>query len=269
MSTTAASGWIDRARAAKAGTELLEFIKNRLTLPYNEGPFPDDRRGEGAEEVFERIAEGSEVFRANLEATIAEYFRSDTATPVDPATHCVTRGMLEMIQRLALPGTFLPIRAWLERYELGLRDGSGSQLGRAALAALATSQLPGIPANLIFWERCWQFGPTSWQPRAFIGLRLQNPQVAAGEIPELVRRAEGQPFGAGQLLFGMWKQREGRTALLEWLKATKDVSTADKVRRTLRPLLPIDQQVALGKPSPKRVLPTLARYRPLEEIACQ
>jgi hypothetical protein len=259
MSALTASEWIDRVRAASAGAELLGFLRGRLTRPYDEGPTLDDRQGEGAEEVFERLAKESETFRMRLDETIAGYFRDRAADPADPETHTTTRGLLELVQGLALAGTFSPIRAWLEQHEAVLRSDERAGLGHAALGALATSQISGIADTRDFWLCWWQKGPAAWQPRAFMGLRLQDPRAAAREIPELVTRAEAQPPGAGPLLLGMWKQPEGRTALLTWLKEAADDATADKVRRALRPLLrTAEEQDALGKPRLRRRLQSLA-----------
>jgi hypothetical protein len=238
--------WLDRVRAATAGPELLDFLTKRLTRPYEEGPPVDDRRGEGAEEVFERLAKESEDFRARVEVTIADYFSGPLADPTDPVP-VVTRGLLDIAQSLALAGTFSWIRAWLQRYERVLRSNApGLALGGAALGALTTSQVPGLADGRDFWLGWWRHAPPEWQPRAFIGLRLHDPRTAAEEIPELLRRAERQRPGPGPLLLGMWKQPEGRTALLAWLRATKDDEMADRVRQALRRLIPAEDQEALG-----------------------
>ncbi len=105
--------WLEAVRSAPSGRKLLGFLSRRLAQPYAEGPPLDDRNGEGAEEVFEAIAREDAAFRLRLEDTIVGYFKSADADPERADAQPVIRGMLEMVSRLALTGTFTPLRAWL------------------------------------------------------------------------------------------------------------------------------------------------------------
>lgn len=260
--TVPAAVWIERACEAASGKDLLEVLRKRLQNPYDEGPALDDRRGEGPEEIFERLAKRSEVFRARLDETIAAYFMSTEGDPSDAATHAVTHGLLMIAQMLALPATFSPIRAWLERYEPTLRTEASVDLANTAFGALATAQTSGIADARDFWLRWWRDAPPAWQPRVFIGLRLRDPGAAVLQIPELLRRAESQRPGPAPLLHGLWRQPEGRTALLHWLNTSAEAEVADKVRRALRPLLPENEQRLLGRPTPRNRLRSLAPEQP-------
>lgn len=252
-----ASDWVEQVRAAAAGTELFAFLQRRLTKPYDEGPLLDDRRSEGVEDVFVELARQDDGFRARLEDTIANYFRGDDANPADADAPPVIRGLLEITGVLSLPGCASHVRAWLARHDATLRAEPDALLGRAALGALAT--LPGSVDASDFWLRVWQSAPPAWQPRAFMGLRLHDPRAAAEQIPVLLQRAETQTHGARALLFGMWKQPEGRTAMLAWLKAkAADDADADKVRRVLRDMLSPEEQAQIGPPRVKRRLRALA-----------
>lgn len=228
-----ADEWIELVRAATVGPELLGWLAKRLTRPYDEGPLLDDRRGEGPEEVFEQMSAGDEAFRARLDKTIADHFDSPAANPADPAVIPMLRGLLEMVQRLALTRAFAPIRAWLQQYDAELRAESGAYLARAALGALATSQPRGLSDVRDFWLHYWRNGPPPWQPRAFIGLRLHDPRTAASEIPLLVRRAREQNQDPRALLQGMCNQPDGREALCAWLQQNEHAAEAEEVRKAL------------------------------------
>ncbi len=254
--------WSESVRDAASGKELLDFLEKRLTNPYEEGPHLDDRGGEGPEEVFERLAKGDDAFRDRLEETIAGYFRSPAADPTNADAQGILRGMLEIVARLALAGAGSALRGWLARHEAALQDEPAAELGRAALDALAMAPIAGSESIRDFWLGWWRDGESSWQPAAFIGLRLQEPSAAANEIPLLVSRAEEGPYGPGPLLLGMWNQAAGQIALLDWLKKTKDAATADKVRNALVTLLPPEEHDRLRKPKPKRPLRPLASSRP-------
>jgi hypothetical protein len=256
MTAPGGSGWVERVATAE-GADLLGFLARRLSTPYEEGPRLDDRRGEGAEDVFVEMAKGDEVFRDRLDQIIAEHFRDAASSPTDSAARPIVRGLLEIAGTLSLTGCASALRAWLARHEAALRADPDAILGRAVLGALAT--LPGTADGRDFWLRWWRNAPVAWQPRAFMGLRLHDPGAAVSEIPELLRRAEGQRPGARPLLMGMWKQAEGRTALLGWLRATQEDEAADRVRRALRDLVAPEEQSLLGKPKPRRKLPSLAR----------
>jgi hypothetical protein len=225
--------WIERVRSATAGPELLAWLAKRLTRPYDEGPILDDRRGEGAEEVFEEMSAAEEAFRARLDQTIAEYFKSPAANPAKNAAVPVLRGLLEMVQRLAVTRAFAPIRAWFQQHEAELRAEAGAYLARAALSALATSQPRGLSDVRGFWLHWWRNGPPPWQPRAFIGLRLNDPRAAADEIPLLMRRAREQGQDPRALLQGMWNQPDSREALSAWLERKEHAVEANEVRKAL------------------------------------
>lgn len=258
MTISPAVLWVNQVRAAEAGPALMKFLESRFARPYETGPILDDRRAEGPEEVFEHIAKDDEAFRARLDETIADYFRSPAADPSVEAVRPVIRALLETVQRLALTGVFAPLRTWLDQHTPELREVEGEQLGRAALGALATSQPQGLTEVRDFWLRWWHKAPPSWQPRTFIGLRLQDPRIAALQIPELLRRSHEQKQDPSSLLLGLWKQPGGRDALAAWLLEKGHDPVADEARRELRRRLPESEWAHLGKPTPGRCLPSLA-----------
>jgi hypothetical protein len=173
----------------------------------------------------------------------------------------VIRGVLEIVGARSLPISGAQVRAWLARHDATLRAEPDAILGRAALDALATAQVPGTIDGRDFWLNIWRNGPKAWQWRAFIGLRLHDPRTALGEIPELLRRLEAEGIDNRAMLLGMWKQPEARPELEEWLRTTPDQESANKVRGALKDLVPIEHRDALLKTPPKparRKLPSLA-----------
>jgi hypothetical protein len=257
MTAAPASAWLDAARSAASGPALLELLKRRLSRPYNDGPALDDRRGEGFEEIFEELAREDEGFRLRLEETIAGYFKSAEASPGREEAGPVIRGMLELIQRLALTGAFTPLRAWLEQHEEALVADPTAVLGRAALGALATSQPTGLTEVRGFWLGWWRKAPPALQPRAFIGLRLQDPQTAVEELPELLRRAEASGQDPGPLLQGLWLQPSAQPLLVRWLENAPEL-WADKARQALRRRLPDVDLPRLARPPRRPPLASLA-----------
>jgi len=209
--------WPHAVRAAPSGPELLAFLRRRLTPQSADGPPLDDRNGEGPEEVFERLAQDDDVFRLRLEETIAGYFKSPESSPADEAAKPLIRGLLETIPRLALTGTFSPLRAWLAQHKAALLTAPLLAIGRAALSALAGSQPTGLAEPRAFWLRLWIHGPEAWQPRAFIGLRLQDPEAAMSELPLLFQRTKALGQDPGPLLHGLWNQPSARPLLRAWL----------------------------------------------------
>ncbi|MGK3969319.1 hypothetical protein WMF38_34985 [Sorangium sp. So ce118] len=256
MTLPPSATWLDAVRSAPSGPELLRFLSRRLAQPGAEGPPLDDRRGEGAEEVFEAIARDDADFRLRLEETIASYFKSPEASPTSEAARPVLRGMLEIVPRLGLTGTFSPLRAWLARHEAALAADPTSVLGRAVLGALAVSQPTGIADVRDFWRRWWRDGPTAWHPRAFVGLRLQDPKAAAEELPLLMERASALGHDPGPLLQGMWLQPSAQPVLRAWLSAP-DNPWAEGALRALRRRMPNEDLPRTSKP-PRRALRALA-----------
>jgi hypothetical protein len=257
VTPTSRATWLARIRAAAAGPELFAFLSRRLSMPDKEGPRVDERLGEGVEDVFVDLARRDEGFRARLDDTIAEYFKGDASAPADASARPVIRGLLEITGVLSLAGCSSHVRAWLSRHDAALRAEPDAILGRAALGALAT--LPGSADARDYWLRVWRDAPPAWQPRAFMGLRLHDPRVAAAELPELLLRARAQPPGPRALLLGMWRQPEGRTAMVEWLRTRPEGDlAAGEVRRALQDLVPPDERDLLGAPRLRRRLPGLA-----------
>ncbi|HTN91699.1 MAG TPA: hypothetical protein VL242_48860 [Sorangium sp.] len=256
MTLTLPTAWLDTVRSAPSGPELLGFLCKRLAQPAAEGPPLDDRRGEGAEEVFEAIAREDPEFRLRLEETIASYFKSPEASPTSEAVRPILRGMLEIVPRLGLTGTFTPLRAWLARHDAALAADPTSVLGRAVLGALAVSQPTGITDVRDFWRRLWLDGPTAWHPRAFVGLRLQDPKAAAGELPLLMTRARALGQDPGPLLQGMWLQPSAQPVLLAWL-SDPDNPSAEEAWRALCRRIP-DENLPRKSGPPRRPLRPLA-----------
>ncbi|WP_437674178.1 hypothetical protein [Sorangium sp. So ce131] len=261
MNHTPPDAWIDAVQSAATGPELLSLLCRRLAQPDAEGPPLDDRRGEGAEEVFEVIARADAGFRLRLEEAIASYFKSEEASPISEAARPVIRGMLEIVPRLALTGAFTPLRAWLARHEAPLAADPTAVLGRAALAALAVSQPTGIADVRDFWMCWWREGPTAWQPRAFIGLRLQDPKAAAEELPLLMQRARSLGQDPGPLLQGMWLQPSAQPVLAAWLNDPGN-PWAEEARQALRRRLPDVDLPKLSGPPRRRPLRSLAAPGP-------
>lgn len=255
--------WLAGMRQAAAGAELMDWITRRLTRPHEEGPVLDERHGEGPEEVFERLAKADEQFRARLDETVRQYFASEASNPAHQPAIPVIRGVFEMVQRLALNGAVAPIRAWLQQHESTLRAEAGAYLARAALGALATAQTPGIADFRDFWLRWWRNGPPAWQPRAFIGLRIQDPTAAAREIPLLLQRARGQSQDPGALLHGLWNQPGGREAIIDWLREHDGTREVDEVRAALRARLEDKDLPLLNRANaPRRRSPPLRSLAP-------
>jgi len=255
------SRWVDRVQAAKPGAELLGFLVRRLSTPEKEGPPLDERHGEGVEDVFIDLAKQDEGFRNRLDETIAGYLQSGSADPANRDARPVIRGVLEIVGARSLTVSGAQVRGWLARHDATLRAEPDAILGRAALDALATAQVPGTSDGRDFWLNLWREGPKAWQWRAFIGLRLQDPKMAVEEIPELLRRLEADRIDNRPMLLGMWRQPAGRPELENWLRTTPNQEAANKVRDALKDLVPIEYRDALLENSPKparRKLPSLA-----------
>lgn len=253
--------WLARVMTAQAGAELLDWIIRRIGRPYDEGPMLDSREGEEPDGVFEHLATEDELFRARLDATASMYFAGPMSNPEIDSSIPVIHALLGLVQRRALSGAHASIRGWLAQHDRFLRDEPGAYTARAALGALATTQPRGIDDMRQFWLRLWQNGPELWQPRAFIGLRLQDPVTAANEIPELIRRTEAEKQDPGALLHGLWNQPGGKEAFLQWLRIHQGESAAETARNALQKRLP-NERIPVFSPNRRRKappeLPTLA-----------
>lgn len=246
--------------------QLLGVLVRRLRSPEAEGPLLDDRNGEAPEDVFVTLAQ-DEGFRKRLDKVIAGYFERDEANPADEGLCWAIRSMLRIVGRRSLMRSGDEVRAWLARHDAVLRADRRAVLGRAALDALATAMPHGTEDGRRFWLTFWRNGPTAWQWRAFVGLRLQDPEAAAREIPEVFRRLRAQNADARAMLLGMWNQSTGKPALVAWVRTTEDQRSADEVRRVLRGLVPPEDFAGLRRPTPRRAWRSMIRPEALEIAA--
>ena len=210
--------------------ELHDLVVRRFTVL--EGPRPDDRLGEGPEDALVEAARADDGLLLRLGRAARDYFlgaESDPTVPKFSSTVC--RGYLSLVALCPLPECAAEVREWFERH---VGKAEFDDLGREALGALATTLRP-TPNALEFWMEWWRGGSTSWQPRAFMGLRLCDPRAAALELPLLVERADASGYGPAALLLGFWKQPGVPEALGEWLHYTEG-RVAARVRRELAAL---------------------------------
>lgn len=250
-----ASTWEDRLMSAH-GDELMATVRRRLERPYEEGPPLDDRNGEGAGEIIERLAVRDSRFRLQLEQAFCHFFC--VTPPAEEGAHIFISGVLDIVQRLALAGVFSALRAWLQVYRVALSDEPNASLARAALGALATTQTAGLQELRDFWLGLWREGPSPWRPRAFIGLRLHDPRVAASEIPSLIQNTRELKQNPGPLLVGLWRQPGGRDALVEWFVMHQTTEDGRAARSALERLLSQEERRQLPRAAARRRLPSLA-----------
>ncbi len=238
--------WMIKVSNASAGVDLFKYLAYRLTNPYKNGPSIDDFNSEAAEDVFINLANADKDFCERLEQTIAGYFEADGQVPEfsESETLWLNRSLLLVVGVLSLSKTVPALLAWLERHEAALRAQPDAILGRAVLDALATAQRGTTYVSTEFWLNYWNNGPVAWQPRSFIGLRLNNAEEATRQIPLLIERvcqyptSDAIPAG-GALLLGFWKQKpNGRETILNWLNAETDPPTVKYVRLALRAVVP-------------------------------
>ncbi len=184
----------------------------RVRRPQDVGPGIADRLGEQPEDLFLGLAEEDDAFREVIEQALRIVLAEEA--PESEGGADVLRAAFRLVDRLALQGTFSAIRSWLSRNGTWAA-GAGAATAERALHALAVTQRPGVEDLWRFWLRLWQGPSTALHPAAFIGLRLQSPVDAAGEIPRLVERAGDR---CGPMLDGMWQQPDARQALVERLR---------------------------------------------------
>ncbi|WP_438003786.1 hypothetical protein WME89_33670 [Sorangium sp. So ce321] len=258
MKELATTTWEQTVRTAPKGPELLARLKTRLIHPDMEGPALDERRGEGPERIFERIAIQDADFRQRLEQTIDEYFQSESSAPDSADTQTVILGFLDLIQLLGFKQPLSSLMAWMQRYEDGLNDNGKVDLAIAMLDAVAIAQQPGLTYMRNFWLRFWTSGPKALRPSAFIGLRLHDPWLAAEQIPALLELARKESESAGPMLEGLWLQPRGTDAIAEWIEKNAGRPEAHEARTELLRRLPKDEWEKLPRARPKRKLTSLA-----------
>jgi len=259
MTDANASSWENRLRNAEV-PELRQMLELRLRDPHREGPPLDDRSSEGAEEILVRSAAEDPRFQARLEQALLTYLTDEASSPAYDESRPILRGIFEIAQRRPLPGVFTVLQAWLDKHRKALEPEPSAALARAALGALATSQLQGIAANRDFWLQLWKDAPDTWKPRIFMGLRLADPAAACEQIPSLLEQAgrHQPPRDPSALLRGLWGQPAGKPALMSWLQRFGGFPAAATVRRAL-PEIP---ETPDFRP-PRPVRPTRPALRPL------
>lgn len=213
---SAEAAWIRRVQGASP-PQLLEIIAARSLVwflarqdvppPVDPGPFMDPREPEWPSDIFVRLAEADRAFAERLAVAVVLFFcgpRPEHLVFRNARGWLAAQNFLRLAAAFREPYISLAVHHWFEfhRPVLGKiltwshpsTTRSFAAIGRAALRALARTALPergGIP-DRSFWRPLHERGPVAWQPAAWAGRSLVEPDAF---IPGLLRLvAEGVPM---------------------------------------------------------------------------
>ena len=126
------------------------------------------------------------------------------------------RSLFDIIRETKLTDCEYLVSKWLEEnFNYLISDNKSEKLlYRTGMVAFASIQKKNAQTEL-YWLNIWKDAESYWWAAAFFGLRLQNPQLAARELPLLMSRKVEK---STQILTDMWKDDSSKNQLENEIK---------------------------------------------------
>lgn len=195
---------------------VASLVEKRLSDPEHVGPHYWPGSKELPSDVLVSLAEDADEFRKKLVPAVRILLYHVLHDDKDSHKNSMVKSLFDLIKDVNIAECGELVYGWLkEHYSLLLskRD-SERELYRAALCCFARVQ----PVNTVielFWSNIWLNADSYWWAVAFLGLRVQNPELACTHLPLFTSR---KLTTAHNILSGMWSDINCRPAFIDALK---------------------------------------------------
>lgn len=201
---------------------LAELIKKRIEFPNSTGPFVKLTQDEVATDIIDAFIAEDDIFKEKLTPAIG-FLLYKMLHGKMTESHEILRGVFSIIRESKLKECETLVYNWLnqKRDKLDAEDSKWRNTYREGMMAYARIQSKNKSIE-DWWFNVWKESTSAWWPPAFLGLRIQNPELAAEELPLLIKRKiDKTPY----LLIGMWTEESSRHYLEVAIKKGLDENT--------------------------------------------
>lgn len=208
------SPWCKELRHAPNSQLLAELIQKRLEWPKTTGPYINEHMGETSTDIIVSFILNEQGFREIAEPAVGLLLWKLKNEKLESKE--LLCGVFDIIREAKLIDCALLTYRWLQKnYSYLLSDKEQEKkLYRIAMVAFAYIQPKEISVEQ-YWYNIWKEGTEYWWAAAFLGLRLQNPILAAKELQLLISRNIEK---SSQLLVDMWKDDLSKSQLESEIK---------------------------------------------------
>jgi hypothetical protein len=193
---------------------LANLIKKRIEFPNSTGPYVRLHQDEVATDIINALITEDDEYRKKLTPAVGLLLYKMMHDELGES-HEILRGVFAIIKDCKLTECDTLVYNWLNNKKNVLVSGTEpieqrwKQTYREGMMAYAQIQPKDVVVEH-WWFNIWKEGSIYWWAAAFTGLRIQNPNSAADELPLLVsRNTDKVPF----LLVGMWNDLNSRGIL--------------------------------------------------------
>jgi hypothetical protein len=210
--------WCKEFRHASNSQTLADLIQKRLEYPKTTGPCIYDHNGEEPSDIIVAFILNEPGFRKIAEPAVGLLLWKLKNKQLESKE--LLSGVFDIIRETKLAECSLLLYKWLkENYNYIISDDDKEKkLYRVGMVAYAYIQQKDIAIEN-YWYNIWKEAKEYWWSAAFLGLRLQNPKLAALELHRLIGRDIAI---STQLLVEMWKDERSKSQLEMEIKSGMD-----------------------------------------------
>lgn len=214
--------WVKDIRKNFNPETLADLIKKRIEFPHSTGPFIRHDSDEEPSDIVDAFISQDEEYRNKLTPAVGLLLYRMLHDKIKE-DHNLLRGVFSIIKESKLIECQKLVYTWLcKKWQDDDLDSSNSRwcaTYRDGLMAFARIQSKGDKEIEKWWQSIWNDDSSIWWAAAFLGLRIQNPDIACKELPLLINRGVDK---ASYLLVGMWNDEDSRSKMEDAIKRGLD-----------------------------------------------
>jgi hypothetical protein len=199
--------WVKAMKKAYLPEEIVELIKKRINNPSINGPITKISSGENDTDIINTFIERSQDYKKKIVPAVG-LLLFNLLNEKEPESHELLRGVFSIIANSKLKECSLLMRKWLlaKKEAMQCDDLKWKTTYREGMIAYAYIQDKEDALNQ-WWYNVWKNCSMFWWSPAFLGMRIQNPELAARELPTLIKRDYDK---GAYLMASMWNDEKCR-----------------------------------------------------------
>jgi hypothetical protein len=214
--------WVKDLRKTFNPEMLSDLIKKRIDSPNCTGPYVNSHKGEMPTDIICAFMLDDMEYKEKITPAVGLLLYK-MSNGIIPENHDVLRGVFSIIQECDLKECNKLVFNWLVKKHsiFSSNDAKWKSTFREGLMAFAKIQDKN-PEMETWWMSIWRSDQSFWWPAAFLGLRTQNPVMAAKEMPLMIsRNIDRSPY----LLLGIWSDENSRSIMEHAIKDGLNANT--------------------------------------------
>jgi hypothetical protein len=216
--------WVKDIRKTFNPELLADLIRKRIEFPGSTGPFVSSQtKDEDPTDIIDAFIADSEEYRNKLTPAVGLLLYRMLHGKLGES-HEILRGVFSIIRTSKLIECNQLVYNWLQKKNNAFTSNDPKWKHTYRDGMMAYAQIQSVKNKEIedWWHSVWKEGSSVWWSAAFMGLQMQNPDVACAELPVLMER---YPEKISYILFEMWNNTECRSKMEIAIKRGLDENT--------------------------------------------